>query len=309
MKILLRIRNALGSFYGAGEFYIRAVSKFILTFLCLYGLVHAYDYLPYPGMTAAALFLSLVSMAFPWGFSLLTVAVLAVADLFFFHPAAGAAGAVLAFITACLYLGFLKGRAQVVLLSGLGSALGLGAPVWIGVMLFRKRGDAARVLLGTFAGIALRLLFLFQGETFSLDTLLQQILSAFGIVLQSPGLWGMVLAAGLTCLTVFLTVCIPLPYSLPMAACAGTVVMMLTEGMLWLAPGIGSGASIAVSTVLAAVLCIPLSLLLMVPVEGPAEYLQFEDDDYLYYVKAVPKLRASQEFSDISAGTAEKKNL
>ena len=107
MRELLRIRSAAGRLYGAGEFYIQAAGRFALTFICLFLLVQGYDYIPFPGMTAVILLVSLLAIVFPWSFSLLAVSVFAAADLFFMQAGAGLAGGVLFLTAACLYLGFL----------------------------------------------------------------------------------------------------------------------------------------------------------------------------------------------------------
>ena len=143
----------------------------------------------------------------------------------------------------------------------------------------------------TFGGISLRLLFAQGGTGTSMEAVMADAMQALKSVLTNPALWGLLIVAVLGCLAVYLTGSIPVPAAPVLAAAAGITAFLLLEGLLLAALGIGSVPAVLIRALLSCVTAIPAGLLLMVPVAGPARYLQFEDDDYIYYVKAIPRLR------------------
>lgn len=146
---------------------------------------------------------------------------------------------------------------------------------------------AGMVLCGYVHYVATNL-YLYQESTFSLKLLLQILEGGLGNMQVYVGILG----AALTFLLVYLLRRKEFHHSRPISVFAGGMAYLLIQLMQQL---VQEGRGLVLGTELWATIGSTIAVLLFV-IFGYAgdytrvEYAQFEDDDYYYYVKAVPKI-------------------
>ncbi len=104
----------------------------------------------------------------------------------------------------------------------------------------------------------------------------------------------MIVALGLSCLIVYLVHKLPVKYSWTIACCAGAVTELTV--MLWGVLHYDLEVSVTglfLGCILALILALLMQFFILSVDYTRTEYLQFQDDEYYYYVKAVPKMSIS----------------
>jgi hypothetical protein len=133
------------------------------------------------------------------------------------------------------------------------------------------------------------------GMSFELDGIVAAITQIIGKVTDDREIWLYAIIIAVTMAVVFVISQFSFDYAWYVAILAGTVAQVATG--FFCAAAFGSGVSISaviIGSVIGMILAVVLQLF-KCPLDYPhKEYVQFEDDDYYYYVKAIPKIIADK---------------
>ena len=122
-------------------------------------------------------------------------------------------------------------------------------------------------------------------------------------------MWGMILAIVLTICIVYSIRQMSIPYSWDIAVAAGTVSYTLILLIFTFVGNIKMNLVLLfISAIVGGVIAAVYQFFVFAVDYSRTEYTQFEDDDYYYYVKAVPKIKVTDtdvKVTNITAKTTE----
>lgn len=156
------------------------------------------------------------------------------------------------------------------------------------------------------------------GMSFNLDGLLAALNSIIGQITSDREVWLYVIIAAVTMAVIYVIGQFSFDYAWYVAIAAGAVAEIISAFLCAAALGVNVHiAGVIIGTILGAALAVVLQFMKCAVDYSRKEYVQFEDDDYYYYVKAIPKISVSQtEMNTVKlnagkktakAGTARKK--
>lgn len=267
-------------------------SEQLTSIVCTIGLSVICAFLPMIVMVMAASVLVLVHLLE------LSLAVTAVTAIYF----------LLMYI---FYFRFAPGTSWLVLIMAV--AIGLKIP-FVAAVAIGLLGTPVYIIpavFGTIVYYTLRLLGT-SSSVFKAEGMEEMIESAVAFMKQSMAnreMWVMLAAVVLCILIVYGIRKCSVDYAWKIASGAGTVVAVLicTLGNLVLDVHI-SVVMIAVSSVLAIITGLVLELLFLSVDYTRTEFLEFEDDEYHYYVKAVPKFAVTVPEKNVQHITGNQEN-
>ena len=306
MTGLLEVREKVKQFYSRYEAFILPVVKFLLAFVVLNALNGELGYMKQLDNIAVVLIVALLCSFLPTGALVLFAAVLSLAHMYALSMEVALVGVCVYLLMFLLFFRFSPGESLVVVLTPLFCAMKI--PYVIPVAAGLLCSPAAAVSVG--CGVGIHYLF----ETVKLnasnintmggdDTLAKIRLMVDGLI-SSREMLVVIAAFVATVLVVYLIRRMSIDYAWTIASVAGAmvdVVILLLGDLMYdinlSVVGVLAGALLAV--VAAKVIeffrfCVDYSR---------TEKVQFEDDEYYYYVKAVPKMTVS-----VSTKTVKKIN-
>ncbi|MDO5345623.1 MAG: hypothetical protein Q4E91_07750 [Lachnospiraceae bacterium] len=296
MKALWKGREAALRFYSSYDAYCRAAIKFAAAFLTFTAVNAAFGYaVPMSGL------LILIAAAFC---SFLSSNVLIVLGAVFLErqfwgvsPEAALAGAVVILIWLLLYFSFLPGKGYAVAAAAvmLGVKLPFAVPVVCGLLM--GPGAAAGILMGTAAYYLAS--DLGQKGQVSQEwgaEMLERLLERFHTLLLNQEMLVMIVVLLAVFFVVYLIRRIPVSYSWQIGILSGVLVYGLLLGMNRLLTGGEASLFDAAADLFLGILSsLAVCFFRFYPDYRRVQRLQFEDDDYYYYVKAVPKLKYEED--------------
>lgn len=296
MRFRIRIKRRLTAFYSSWEGYVKAAVKFFLAFAVLWGIQAAAGSGVFFGQPAAVVLLAAICSLLP-GSGLLLLSALCLEAGFLQHSLPGGLlGGVLLLTALLLYLCFIPGQAFTVICAGL--SLGLGVPLCVPVVcgLLAGPGSMAGISLGTLAYYGS--MQLLQNDSFTggfSGEALNRIPEMLRLLCLDQEMLMDAVILSAVCLTVYLIRRLPVRFCWGWGTGAGVLVYTVFRVLeyFWLGRTVSLallGADILLGAAAGLILqdfCFALDY-------KKTEYLQFEDDEYYYYVKAVPKLDFSR---------------
>ena len=270
MKLLL-FKEKLKEFYAKYDIYINPVIKFLLALLSLWMLRTNLGYMTRFNSLAVILVVSLLCSLLPIGAVVLFSAIFMLGHIYALSLEA---------VLVCLLLFWLKMPHLVPLVLGLSATALSAVPAGFGTIIYYmitavKQNAAA----------------LTETETSSMLTRFQLMVDQ---TVANRAAWIMIMAFAVTIVLVYIIRRLSVPHSWKIAVGVGAIaeIAIILVGMTILQvsrtnfPVVSMGIGIVVSVLLSLV----LEFFLFSVDYNRTEYVQFEDDEYYYYVKAVPKL-------------------
>lgn len=295
MERLIDGKRAVLRFYAKYDTYVTAALKFGLAFFGLFYICRTMGYSPFLAQIPLLVVLAAFCSFLPPGTLLFLGTVYLEIQFYGCSLESALAGGVLLAVFLLLYITFLPRRAYVVILTALCISLKLPLVVPVVCALLFGPGACAGILFGTVLYYMTLRLGQPMGEAVGLgEELLNRVLTLLQTVFLQQELILTLVVLCAVFFVVYLLRRLPVKYSWRIALAAGIAVYCLLMAM---------GA--AMSLVPISVMFVP-DLLLAALAGLTAEFfcfhldyekvhtLQFEDDDYYYYVKAVPKLDRSE---------------
>lgn len=139
--------------------------------------------------------------------------------------------------------------------------------------------------------------------------ILQKFIYPLDILLKEDKMWGIILAIVLTICIVYWIRQMSIPYSWNIAIAAGTVSYTLILLVFTFVGNIKMNLLLLfISAILGGIISAAYQFFVFAVDYSRTEYIQFEDDDYYYYVKAVPKIKVADtevKVTNITAKTTE----
>lgn len=300
MKSLINGKKALLRFYSKFDTYFTAALKFGIAFFALYHICSTMGLMkPMAEITILLIIAAFCSFLSP-NMLLMAVAVYLEGQLLGHSLEASIVGGVILLVFLLLYFSFIPGQAYVVIVTALAISLKIPLPVAVIAGLLMGSGAAAGISFGSimYYGIA----FLVRRpriETVMGEELFLNVMD----MLQKMFLQQDLILTLVTLLAVFLVVNLlrrlPVKYSWSIAIAAGLFVYgaLETMGVLLLQSELQM-AGILVNLAVSGIVGLLVQFFAFGLDYKRVEYLQFEDDDYYYYVKAVAKLEKPEEKDD-----------
>ena len=297
MMELLEFKEKLKAFYARFGAFAGPAIKFLLGFLSMVMLNQNLGFMARIDNMPAALFLGIVCMALPYGGMALLAGIVMLAHITAVSLELAAIVLALLLAVLLLYYGFQPGD----------SYLLVGTPV----LFMLKIPYAVPLVVGLAGGIISIIpvscgIFIYYiisyvkqnagtltGES-AASEMVQKYTQIVKDMLFNQDMLLMIAAFALCILVVFVVKNLSIDYAWPVAIAAGTVTQLLvflmgdfmfsvSVDMLQLLLGVLAGCAVAGI----------YNFFVLALDYSRTEYVQFEDDDYYYYVKAVPKITVS----------------
>lgn len=296
MMGLLVFKEHLKAFYGRYSFIINPLRKFALAMLVFLMLNQNLGFMSALKNPAVLVFLSLLCAFFPLSVLTVLAALVMLLHLYSLSLELAAVTGILVLCAAILYSSFQPGNSILMVLMPLlffiripyaaplivGLSCGLSAliPMSFGVFIYYLV-MYAKQNAGVLAG----------SGTIDITQKYMQILKS---LFSNEKMLIMVAAFLAAAIVVYLIRNLSLSYAWSIAIAAGTVVelavIFIGNSRMGVSLSIGS---IAVSVLVSVILAFVFQFFVFAVDYSRTEFLQFQDDDYYYYVKAVPKVAVS----------------
>ncbi len=296
MTGLLEIREKLKLFYSKYEPFILPVIKFLLAFVALNAVNGKLGYMTQLDSVAAVLIVALMCSFLPAGAMIFFAMVFSLAHMYALSMEVALVGLCVYLVMFLIFFRFSPRNALVVVLTPLLCSMNLSyvVPVAVGLLC----GPAAAVSVG--CGVSVYYLFeTIQANESNISTLgeeetLAKIRLLIDGIAGNKGMLVIVAAFAVTVLVVYFIRRLSVDYAWTIAAVAGamTNVVILLIGDLVYNINI-SVAGALLGSLLAILVAKVIEFFRFCVDYGRKEVVQFEDDEYYYYVKAIPKMTVS----------------
>lgn len=292
MTNLLVLREQLKKIYSKYEIYITPVAKFLLAFVALTTINQAIGYMGALNNIAVVLILSLMCSFMPWNISVVVSAVVSLAHLYAFSLECALVALAVYVLLFILYFRFSPKGTLAVLLTPICFALKIPyvMPIALGLV---GTPSAAVALAG---GVMVYYIITFMNESapilnsYESDDMVEKFRFVIDGILDNKAMFVAIVAFVATLVIVYFIRRLSVDYAWTIAIITGTLlnIMILLFGDLMFSTNISIVGLIFGSVV--SVLLVKILEFFVFNVDySRTEMVQFEDDEYYYYVKAVPK--------------------
>lgn len=297
MTTLLEFRESLKNFYSKYEIYITPLLKFLLSLICLCGINLSLGYMSRLSSPVIVLVVALMCSFLPLNFIVVISAVFVVAHLYTLSLESAIVGVCLFLLLFLLYFRFVPKDTLVVLLLPLAFAGNIPYVVVLAAGLVGTPVSALSVACGVIVYYFISFVRSNATAITTLDT--ENAIGRFRYIidgmLNNKPMLVMIAAFAVTVMVVYLLRRLSVDYAWTIALVAGCVIniVLLLVGDLMFDTRT-SIVAVLVGTVIAFLLCKVFQFFAFNVDYTRTEYVQFEDDEYFYYVKAVPKNSVSK---------------
>ncbi|MDE7178876.1 MAG: hypothetical protein K2O59_13770 [Lachnospiraceae bacterium] len=297
MTTLLVIKQTLLSIYSRYEVYITPLLKFLLALFTLLLINSRLGYMGSLNKMTLVLIVALMCSFMPMNFIVLVGAVFSILHLYAFSMECAAvigAGFLLLFL---LYLRFSPKDTLVVVLMPICFLMRIPYVIPISMGLVGGPASAVSVACGVIVYYMLR--YVTQNETAIASMADEETAAKFKSIidglLKNKEMVVIIAAFATTVIVVYLLRRLSLDYAWTIAMIAGAVVniMVLLVGDL-IFDTKQSLLSMLLGTVISFLIVLVLQFFVFYVDYSRTENVQFEDDEYYYYVKAVPKVTVAR---------------
>ena len=297
MSALIDGKKALLRFYSKWDTYVTAALKFGISFFTLYYICEKMGHMAPMAQIPLLLILAAFGSFLSPNMLLLAGAVYLEGQFFGCSVEAAVTGGILLLLFLLLYFSFIPRQTYVVILTALCISLQVPLAVPVAGALLLGPGACVGMVFGTVVYYMAAYLGQQTGETFGLsEELFQKILSMPGKMFMQEELILTLVILTAVFLVVWLLRRLPVKYSWSIAWISGIVVYGILKIMGTLILGMEFSVVVFAVDVLLGVVTGSLIQFFCFRLDyDNVKHLQFEDDEYYYYVKAVPKLDRPEE--------------
>lgn len=297
MTTLLVAKQIMMTLYGKYEVYITPVIKFILAMITLAMINSHLGYMESIDKLAVVLIISLMCSFMPMGFIVVAAAAFVLLHLYAFSPECAAIIGAAFLLMFLLYLRFSPKDTLVVVLTPI--CFVLHVPYVMPLAMGFLGTPASALSVGCGAAAYYMIHYVTQNAAVISAMADEETAAKFKFVID--GLMKnkeMLVTVAAFAVTVFLVYCIrrmSIDYAWTIAAVAGTVIdiIILLVGDLMFETNI-SLIGVILGSIAALLLMMVLQFFTFHVDYNRTEKVQFEDDEYYYYVKAVPKVTVAR---------------
>ena len=309
MMVLLEIKEYLKLFYAKFDIYIVSAFKFLLTLIALAMVNSDLGYMSKLTGTPIVLLVSLVCALLPWGASAAVTALFMLGHFYEVSLELTGVALIILLIMFCLYIRFGNGDSVYIVLTLV--MFGMNIPYVMPIIAGLAGGMVTAVPVG-FGVILYYLVQFVNGNATALtstgtDDMLVKFKFIIDSIINNRQMFLFIIAFTLTIILVYTIRKLAIDFAWLVAVGVGAIVdaMILLIGESMLDISITAG-NVILGTFLAMVIGVMLQFFLFAVDYRRTEKVKFEDDDYVYFVKAVPKINVKLSKKEVSR-TATKK--
>lgn len=307
MTVLLEMKQKLKRFYGTYDTFILPIIKFVVAIVYFLWINQNLGYMQELNNPFIVLILALICCVMPNGVTVFAGYVLMLGHCYAVGPECAGFLLVLLLFMMILFLRFSSGRNIILAFAPLSFALNVPVLLPIGSGLLSNAAASIPAGCGIIIYYFVRLVraqspVLTDPGVLLVDKL---ILLADGMV-QNWSMWVNVIAVMLVIILVYIIRTRSFDYAWRIAIIIGGIayVCMILAGGFYLNVQINM-IPLIVYTIVAVLIGLVLEFLVFGGDYSRVERLEFEDDDYIYYVKAIPKSSISTSERSIKKINAE----
>ncbi|UWP58386.1 hypothetical protein [Ruminococcus gauvreauii] len=297
MTFFLEFKEKLKSFYTKSSVYLNPVLKFGLALVVFININMMLGFLPQLNSVFVVLILALLCAILPITAIMVFGCFLIVGHCYAVGIEVAAFALVLLLLLMILYLRFSRRDALALVLTPLAFQLQIPCALPIAYGLTGNAGSCVSVSCGAVLYYFMRLVsdkavLLQDGE---IKELAQRLTTLLDGLVQNQEMWMTVITFIAVTLVVFCIRRASADYAWTIAIFSGGVlylILMIIGGFFL--DMAGSIAVLIAGTAVSVILLLILEFFVFNVDYSRAEYLQYEDDEYYYYVKAIPKMRISR---------------
>lgn len=310
MTALLEFKQKLKNFYGEHDNWIVPVMKFLLAFVLFQGINSTLGFFDKLNNIFVVLVLSIICSVLPVNAMTVLACLLIVAHCYGVGIEVAGFAILLIFLLMILFLRFTSQDNLALVLTPVAFSLRIPAAVPIGGGLLRGPAcvipSCCGVILYYFMDAVKDRSTVLQGKETEAVEKLQMLLDS---LMKNQELWLNLLAFAVVLMLVNLISRSSFDYSWRVADAAGAVayILIMILGGMFMSVRINMG-SVILAGVLSAVVGLVIEFAALGIDYSRNESTQFEDDEYVYYVKAVPKSFVAQTEKSIKTISSEPVN-
>lgn len=293
MSKLFEIKGYIMKYYSKCSVFVDKAVQFLLAFLTFTYINQNIGYLEIVSKPVTAIIISVICMLLPMPVVVIFATVVILIQIFTVSWAMALIALILFVILYAFYFRFAPGKAVLILLIPIGFMLKIPVVVPIAYGLISTPICALPIAAGTILHYLVQYV---QSNATLLQSageadFVKQIFAYAEQVMLNPEMWCTMLAFIATLVLVYTVRRLSVDYSWEIAIVVGVLanVNVLAYGYIIMDIPF-SYISMIIESVVAIVLCLILKLFAFSVEYTRTEYLQFEDEEYYYYVKAVPKV-------------------
>ncbi len=295
MNTLSRLRAGIIRFYGSADMYLVPILKFFLAFLLFYGINRNFGYLEAINKIFVVIILALICALLPLNGMVAIGMSLIVVHCFGIGTEIGAFAACLYLLMFILVLRFVPRDSLAILLTPFAFWLNVPAAVPISLGMLGRASSALTGICSVVSWYFLRSLpELARMKAAGEASTLEMLKAAVDGIAKNMELIIMAIVFAAVILVVYLVRKLCTTYGWLISILVGTAVyiVLLMCGAAFLELPLDVPMHILGSLLSAGIALVIAFFCFHADYRG-SRYLQFEDDDYYYYVKAIPKIKVS----------------
>ena len=297
MEYIYMVREYLKAIYAKFDIYIVSVAKFLLTFFTLNNINTEIGFLEKINDSAIVVLASLVCALMPWGVSVAVAAVFILGHFYALSLELLGVMLVIFIIMFCMYLRFGAGDSVFIIITLL--LFFVNMPYIVPVFAGLTAGTATVAIPVAFGIIIYYMINFAAGNTAVLgaggnspEEMLERFKFIIDNAFQDQLMILMIVAFAVTIILVYTIRKLAIDYAWLIAVIFGVIVniiiMLIGKAMMDVTI---SMASLILGSMLSIVLMVILQMFIFAVDYRKKVNVQFEDEDYVYYVKAVPKVK------------------
>ena len=312
MTNILVLREYLKGIYGKYEIYITPVEKFLLSFITLILINRKLGYMSRLNGISIVLIAALLCSFLPMNFMVFIAAVFILLHLYAFSTECAIVVLALFLVMFLLYFRFSSKDTVLVLLTPICCSMNIPFVMPLAAGLTGTPASAVSVGCGVAVYSVLQYISDSVATLNSMDAenAMQKYRYIVDGLVNNKTMLVMMVAFAITVLFVYLLRRMSINHSWTIAIVGGTLTgisVLLIGDLMW-----ETNISIF-PTVIGAVISAAIVKLLQFFIfnvdYSRTEYVQFEDDEYYYYVKAVPKIAVAKPSKTVKKITSQKKDV
>lgn len=293
MRNLLEIKELIRRFYSKNEVFIVPVLKFLLALIALLNINKQLGYMPRINNIAIVLIVSLLCSFLPTGCIILFSALFVLLHLYALAIEAAVVGFALFLVMFLLFFRFSPKDSLVVLITPLLFGLRIPYVVPVAMGLLGTPASAVSVGCGVVVYHLVRFVSVSAPSIKALDVseATARLRMVIDGIIDNKEMMVTVAAFAFTVILVYIIRRLSVDHSWTIAMIAGTImnIVILLLGDLMYDTNV-SVIGVIFSSLISLGLCVVLQFFTFSVDYSRTEKVQFEDDEYYYYVKAVPKM-------------------
>ena len=311
MTTLLVAKQYMKLFYSKYEIYITPFLKFLLAFISLRLINSHLGYRTGINRMTVVLIVALMCSFMPTNFIVVMSALFILLHLYAFSLECTAVIGVVFLLMFLLYFRFSPKDTAVVVLTPICFLLKIPYVIPISMGLIGTPASAVSVACGIIVYYMLH--FVTENATLLRGMTEEEMVARFKIVidgiLNNKEMVVTIVAFAVTLILVYIIRRLSIDYAWTIAMVAGAFVniMVILIGDLMFDTKVSLGGAI-VGTIVSFLLTVVLQFFVFHVDYSRTEKVQFEDDEYYYYVKAVPKVNVTRPSKQVKQIAGQKRN-